>query len=77
MESRKKQRSEEKSSADDSRLGRFEIVKETQRVKFWRMLSASDRVALINLMNLLGRAHRVRRVHCLGAIGSAGWNPFW
>jgi len=34
MESRKKQRSEEKGSADDSRLGRFEIVKETQRANF-------------------------------------------
>jgi hypothetical protein len=33
-------------------------VEETQRVNFLRMLSELDRVALIDPMNLLGRAHR-------------------
>jgi hypothetical protein len=39
--------------------GRSEIVKETQRVNFLRMLSAPDRLALIDPMNLLGRAYRI------------------
>jgi hypothetical protein len=34
-------------------------VKETQRANFWRMLSAPDSLALIDPMNLLGRAHRI------------------